>query len=97
MFSIYADGRNIFRDLAGTPLKDIGPDPVCMPDPDNDPDAGKSTINSYLDAAKSLIICLRCVFGAAIFRASTEPHFWSVEAENRNRFFMAAQALIFRD
>ncbi len=33
--------RNIFRDLSGTPLKDIGPDPVCMPDPDNDPDAGK--------------------------------------------------------
>jgi hypothetical protein len=52
--------RNIFRDLSGTPLKDIGPDPVCMPDPDNDPDAGMS-------CAKFLAnICCFCKHKCAI-------------------------------
>jgi len=26
--------RNTFHQLSGTPLRDIGPDPICMPDPD---------------------------------------------------------------
>lgn len=47
--------RNIFRDLSGTPLKDIGPDPVCMPDPDNDPDADYNEVKYNVVANPRLV------------------------------------------
>jgi len=50
--------RNTFHKLSGTPLRDIGPDPICMPDPDaysyDDPDS-PVTIEYNIVGSPSLV------------------------------------------
>jgi hypothetical protein len=49
--------------MVGTPLKDIGPDPVCMPDPDNDPDAGKYVFKNPSECQIQIMIQKQaCIF-----------------------------------